>query len=142
MPELPEVETVVRTLSKLVIGKTIAHCRIVERLEGRPKTVEGKSMDRKIVRTIALASFALAVVLSTAWQAQAQGAKASYPSMAPLDQYLMTDRNCHGAECGAGGNLARCRCSRPRTAWLRNRSQRQERFRVCRGARVDVPIRW
>ena len=50
-------------------------------------------MDRKIVRTIALASLALAVVLSTVWQAQAQNAKASYPSMAPLDQYLMTDRN-------------------------------------------------
>ena len=27
-------------------------------------------MDRKIVRTIALGSFALVVVLSTAWQAQ------------------------------------------------------------------------
>jgi hypothetical protein len=50
-------------------------------------------MDRKIVRTIALGSFALVVVLSTAWQAQAQDAKAPYPSMAPLDQYLMADRN-------------------------------------------------
>ena len=50
-------------------------------------------MDRKIVRTIALGSFALVVVLSTAWQAQAQDAKAQYPSMAPLDQYLMADRN-------------------------------------------------
>ena len=50
-------------------------------------------MDRKIARTIALGSFALVVVLSPAWQAQAQDAKASYPSMAPLDQYLMTDRN-------------------------------------------------
>jgi hypothetical protein len=52
-------------------------------------------MKRKIVRTIALGSFALVVVLSTAWQgqAQAQNAKAPYPSLAPLDQYLMTDRN-------------------------------------------------
>src|SRR5260370_37317352 len=50
-------------------------------------------MDRNIVRTIALGSFALVVVLSAAWQAQAEDAKASYPSMAPLDQYLMTDRN-------------------------------------------------
>jgi hypothetical protein len=50
-------------------------------------------MDRKIVRTIALGSFVLAVVLSTAWQAQAQDAKPSYPSMAPLDQYLMGDRS-------------------------------------------------
>jgi hypothetical protein len=50
-------------------------------------------MDRKIVRTVALGSFALVVVLSTAWQAQAQDAKAPYPSMAPLEQYLMADRN-------------------------------------------------
>src|ERR1700756_2762756 len=49
-------------------------------------------MDRKIVRTIALGSLALAVVLIKARQAQAQDRKASYPSMAPLDQYLMTDR--------------------------------------------------
>src|SRR5579862_8042668 len=50
-------------------------------------------MTRKIVRTIALGSFVLALVLGTARRAQAQDAKASYPSMAPLDQYLMTDRN-------------------------------------------------
>src|SRR5438552_7556085 len=50
-------------------------------------------MDRKIVRTIALGSFALVVVLNTAWQAQAEDAKASYPSMAPVDQYLMPDRD-------------------------------------------------
>src|SRR5712672_3717273 len=49
-------------------------------------------MDQKIVRTIALGSFALVVVLSTAWQAPAQDAKAPYPSMATLDQYLM-ERN-------------------------------------------------
>jgi hypothetical protein len=54
---------------------------------------EEKSMERNRVRAIALGSFALAIVLSTAWQAQAQDAKALYPSMAPLDQYLMTDRN-------------------------------------------------
>ena len=47
-------------------------------------------MDRNIVRTVALVvSFALVVVLSTSWQVQAQDAKASFPSMAPLDQYLM-----------------------------------------------------
>src|SRR6201981_1883450 len=50
-------------------------------------------MDRKIVRTIALGSLALVVVLSAVGQAQAQNAKASYPSVAPIDQYLMTDRN-------------------------------------------------
>jgi len=40
-----------------------------------------------------LRSFALVVVLGVAWQAQAQGAKAPYPSMAPLDRYLIGDRN-------------------------------------------------
>jgi hypothetical protein len=49
-------------------------------------------MQRKILRTIALANFALAVVLGAARQAQAQDAKAPYPNMAPLDQYLM-ERN-------------------------------------------------
>jgi hypothetical protein len=49
-------------------------------------------MQRKILRMIALRSFALVVVLGAAWQAQAQDAKAPYPSMAPLDLYLM-ERN-------------------------------------------------
>jgi len=49
-------------------------------------------MNRRIVRTIAVGSLVLVVVLITAWQALAQDAKAQYPSMAPLDQYLM-DRN-------------------------------------------------
>jgi hypothetical protein len=48
-----------------------------------------KPMQRTILRTIALGSLALAVALGAAWQAQAQDAKAPYPSMAPLDQYLM-----------------------------------------------------
>ena len=46
-------------------------------------------MQRRILRKIALRSFALIVVLGASWQAQAQDAKAPYPSMAPLDQYLM-----------------------------------------------------
>ena len=49
-------------------------------------------MQRKILRTIALASFALVVGLGAAGQAQAQNVKAAYPNMAPLDQYLM-ERN-------------------------------------------------
>jgi hypothetical protein len=48
---------------------------------------------RKILTTIAIKSFALVVVLGVTWQAQAQDTKAPYPSMAPLDQYLMADRN-------------------------------------------------
>jgi len=50
-------------------------------------------MHPKIIRTIALASFALSVVLSVAWSAQAQTAKAPYPTMAPLQQYLIPDHN-------------------------------------------------
>jgi len=50
-------------------------------------------MDRRTVRTLALGTLSLVVMLITAWQALAQDAKAQYPSMAPLDQYLMPDRN-------------------------------------------------
>jgi hypothetical protein len=46
-------------------------------------------MNRTIVKTIALQSFALAVMLGAAWLAQAHDAKALYSSMAPLEQYLM-----------------------------------------------------
>src|SRR5712664_580694 len=49
-------------------------------------------MLRKILSTIALGSFALVVMLGVAGQGQAQDAKAPYPSMAPLDQYVM-ERN-------------------------------------------------
>jgi hypothetical protein len=49
-------------------------------------------MKLKAHRTNTFRSFALVVVLTAAWQAQAQDAKAPYPSMAPLDQYLM-ERN-------------------------------------------------
>jgi hypothetical protein len=51
-----------------------------------------KSMKRKAVDTTALRSLALIVVLAAAWQVQAEDAKTPYPSMAPLDQYLM-ERN-------------------------------------------------
>src|SRR5208282_3112337 len=44
------------------------------------------------VKVIVLGVFALVIVLGECWQAQAQVAKGPYPSMAPLDQYLM-DRN-------------------------------------------------
>jgi hypothetical protein len=49
-------------------------------------------MNRKALRTIALRSIGPFIVLGAAWHAQAQDAKAPYPSMAPLDQYLM-ERN-------------------------------------------------
>src|ERR1017187_10688074 len=51
-------------------------------------------MKRKALTTIPFITIALVMVLATAFQAQAQGqeAKTPYPSMAPLDQYLM-ERN-------------------------------------------------
>jgi hypothetical protein len=53
---------------------------------------QGKSMKREAVRTFASTVFVLGLVLSAAWPGQAQGAKSLYPSMAPVDQYLM-ERN-------------------------------------------------
>jgi len=50
-------------------------------------------MKRERIRTITLPFAILAVVLSVAWPEQAQDAKAPYPSMAPLEQYLMANRN-------------------------------------------------
>src|ERR1700683_4460891 len=50
-------------------------------------------MKRKIIRTIALGSFALVAVLGAAWQAHAQDTKTPYPNMAPVDQYLIADRD-------------------------------------------------
>src|SRR5579863_3220504 len=46
-------------------------------------------MNRTLIKTIALGAFMLG-----AWRAQAQDdAKNPYPSMAPLDQYLIPDRD-------------------------------------------------
>jgi hypothetical protein len=52
-----------------------------------------KSMERKILKTTGWGALALIAVMSAAWQGQAQDAKASYSSMASIDQYLMTDCN-------------------------------------------------
>lgn len=41
----------------------------------------------------AIAVNVLVVVVGTAWPVHAQDAKSPYPSMAPLDEYLMTDHN-------------------------------------------------
>ena len=64
-------------------------------------------MNRRIVRTITVGSLVLVVVLITAWQALAQDAKPQYPSMAPLDQYLM-DRN---------AEIAMARSAAPEAIW-------------------------
>jgi hypothetical protein len=54
---------------------------------------------RNAIRTVAFRNFRLLVILAAAWQAHAQDNKTPYPSMAPLDQYLM--------ERGAEMTLAR-----------------------------------
>src|SRR5580704_9253213 len=54
-----------------------------------PRGVSQEKSMKKILRTIALSSFALLVMPPAAWRAPAQEAKTPYPSMAPLDQYLM-----------------------------------------------------
>jgi hypothetical protein len=46
-------------------------------------------MNRGMVKVIALRGLASVVVLGSACQAQAQGAKTLYPSMAPVGQYMM-----------------------------------------------------
>jgi hypothetical protein len=50
-------------------------------------------MQTKKIGAIAMKSIALVVMLVTALCTMAQDAKATYPKMAPLDQYLMEDRN-------------------------------------------------
>ena len=50
-------------------------------------------MKRKTVKMMALGFFALTLALDTARQGRAQDTKTLYPSMAPLDQYLIADRN-------------------------------------------------
>ena len=49
-------------------------------------------MLKKKVGTIAIKSFALLVALGTAHKAMAQDATTLYPNMAPVNQYLMSDR--------------------------------------------------
>jgi hypothetical protein len=50
-------------------------------------------MNRKMVKTIALGGFVLIAVLGVARRSLAEDAKTLYPNMAPLDQYLMADRD-------------------------------------------------
>ena len=50
-------------------------------------------MRRKRVRASVLSSVVLLVMFTAAWPAKAQDARTPYPSMAPLEQYLMEDHN-------------------------------------------------
>jgi hypothetical protein len=44
------------------------------------------------IGTVTRRNLMAVILLGLAWQARAQGAKASYPGMAPIEQYLMADR--------------------------------------------------
>ena len=50
-------------------------------------------MNRRRLAMVASLNFALILGLMGIKQGQAQAPKTTYPSMAPLDQYLMADRN-------------------------------------------------
>jgi hypothetical protein len=50
-------------------------------------------MMRKVVKTITVLTFMVAIALIATQAMQAQDAKALYPNMAPLDQYLIPNRN-------------------------------------------------
>jgi hypothetical protein len=50
-------------------------------------------MHGKKVVAMAVKCIATVVMLGTAWYAIAQDARTPYPSMAPVDRYLMEDRN-------------------------------------------------
>src|SRR6202035_110765 len=50
-------------------------------------------MNPNMAEKMILNALVLVVLLSASWQAHAQDAKTPYPSVASLDQYLMTDRN-------------------------------------------------
>jgi hypothetical protein len=60
-------------------------------------------MRKKKVHAIAIESFALLVVLGTAYQTTAQDATAPYAKMAPVDQYLMPN---HSAEIALARSAA------------------------------------
>ncbi len=50
-------------------------------------------MTQNILKSLIVRSLTLVVLLGAGGLAHAQEAKTKYPNMAPLDQYLMTDRN-------------------------------------------------
>jgi len=59
----------------------------------REAITKEKSVNRNIGKIIALRTLVLVIVLVAVCGLAAEDRKASYPSMAPLDQYLMADRN-------------------------------------------------
>jgi|SRR5579864_9775754 len=67
-------------------------------------------MNRERLAVMASLSLGLTLGVIGMKQGQAQATKKAYPSMAPLDQYLMADRKCRnwpGAKRSAGCHIGR-----------------------------------
>ena len=91
------------------------------------------TMRKKKFSAIAIMSFVLLVLLAKAYPAIAQDVKTAYPSMAPLDQYLMTDQAAEIAlarSAAPGVHLARRRRPGSWTSRFRDGGEGQKRFRV------------
>ncbi len=76
-------------------------------------------MSENKVGAFVINSFALLVVLGTGHQAMAQDARTAYPTMAPIDQYLMPDR---GAEIAMARSAAPESVSRDATILVLGRN--------------------
>jgi len=88
----------------------------------------------------AIKSFALLVVLGTAYQAMAQDSTTPYPNMTPNDQCLMTDQGAEIALARSGAPesiFTRCRGTGCWMSRFRESGQRQKRFRLYPGTFVD-----
>ncbi len=82
------------TYWSVLYGTTIRDdCRIIGLKAYLESVSKGKSNEPKGSQGNRIGTFALVAVLGAARQARAQDAKTPYPSMAPLDQYLIADRN-------------------------------------------------
>jgi hypothetical protein len=64
-------------------------------------TIQGRMM-----KAIILGASLVAALLSTSWLAQSQDLTASYPKMAPIDRYLMPDRNAEIAMARSAAPMA------------------------------------
>jgi len=96
-------------------------------------------MRKKQVGVIAIKSFALLVVLGTAYQAMAQDAERPYPEDAATFA-VFNGRECGnraGAKRRSGGHFKGCVCFGADAQRLGNSGQRYERFCVHGGAVMD-----
>jgi hypothetical protein len=96
-------------------------------------------MARNQIHSIFVSAFVLVAALIATRPAAAQDPKQPYPTMAPVEQYLM-DRDAEIAIARSAApelHFARCSSFGSWTSWFRNSGQRQKRFRVYRGAFVD-----